>query len=96
MPGFGNLLLLGIRDQVETLSMAPFDFRSVLQAVNKVETSGLLMGDLDIQRYWGWAPEYVVAMWKMLQQGNPADFVVAAGATHSLREFVQEAAISSV
>jgi GDPmannose 4,6-dehydratase len=222
MPHFGNLQLLGIREQVETLSMAPTDFRSVLQAVNKVEPdeiynfagqssvglsfeqpvetlesisvgtlnllesirflgsstrlynagssecfgnagaapcnedtpfrprspyavakaaahwqvanyreayglfacSGilynhesplrperfvtrkavaaanriakggnerLLMGDLDIQRDWGWAPEYVVAMWKMLQQEVPADFVVATGETHSLREFVQEA-----
>ena len=222
MPGFGNLQLLGIRDQVETLSMAPTDFRSVLQAVKRVEPdeiynfagqssvglsfeqpvetlesisvgtlnllesirflgsntrlynagssecfgnardvpcdedtpfrprspyavaksaahwqvanyreaygifacSGilfnhesplrperfvtrkvvsaatriangskerLLVGDLDIQRDWGWAPEYVVAMWKMLQQKDPADFVVATGETHRLREFVQAA-----
>jgi len=48
------------------------------------------MGNLDIQRDWGWAPEYVVAMWKMLQQENPADFVVATGETHSLREFVRQ------
>jgi len=49
------------------------------------------MGNLDIQRDWGWAPEYVVAMWKMLQQKNPTDFVVATGETNSLREFVQKA-----
>ena len=51
----------------------------------------LTLGRLDIQRDWGWAPEYVEAMWKMLQQPQPEDFVIATGETHSLQDFVAEA-----
>jgi GDPmannose 4,6-dehydratase len=51
----------------------------------------LRLGNLDVQRDWGWAPEYVDAMWRMLQQERPDDFVVATGETRSLREFVGEA-----
>jgi GDPmannose 4,6-dehydratase len=51
----------------------------------------LKLGRLDIQRDWGWAPEYVEAMWKMLQQPQPEDFVIATGETHSLQDFVAEA-----
>jgi GDPmannose 4,6-dehydratase len=49
----------------------------------------LRMGNLDAQRDWGYAPDYVRAMWLMLQQDTPADYVVATGQTHSVREFVQ-------
>jgi GDPmannose 4,6-dehydratase len=48
----------------------------------------LRLGNLDIRRDWGWAPEYVDAMWRMLQQETPGDFVIATGESHSLREFV--------
>lgn len=48
----------------------------------------LSLGNVDIERDWGWAPEYVQAMWRMLQQPTPRDFVIATGRTHSLREFV--------
>jgi GDPmannose 4,6-dehydratase len=51
----------------------------------------LLLGDISIQRDWGWAPEYVEAMWKMLQIETPADFVIATGETHSLEAFVAAA-----
>jgi GDPmannose 4,6-dehydratase len=51
----------------------------------------LTLGRLDIQRDWGWAPEYVQAMWKMLQQKAPDDFVIATGETHSLEMFVAQA-----
>ena len=51
----------------------------------------LKLGNLDIQRDWGWAPEYVEAMWKMLQRPQPEDFVIATGETHSLQDFVAEA-----
>ena len=51
----------------------------------------LILGRLDIQRDWGWAPEYVEAMWKMLQQSQPEDFVIATGETHPLQDFVAEA-----
>ena len=48
----------------------------------------LALGDVDISRDWGWAPEYVEAMWRILQHDRPDDFVVATGRSHSLREFV--------
>lgn len=55
----------------------------------------LHLGNISIRRDWGWAPEYVEAMWLMLQQEKPDDFVVATGESHSLEEFV-EAAFSTV
>jgi GDPmannose 4,6-dehydratase len=51
----------------------------------------LHLGDLSIRRDWGWAPEYVHAMWLMLQQKRPEDFVVATGKTFSLEDFVAQA-----
>ncbi|MGH8121029.1 MAG: GDP-mannose 4,6-dehydratase [Gammaproteobacteria bacterium] len=47
----------------------------------------LLLGDLTIRRDWGWAPEYVQAMWMMLQREAPEDFVVATGQCHALEDF---------
>ena len=52
----------------------------------------LRLGSLDAQRDWGFAGDYVEAMWLMLQQSEPDDFVVATGETYSVREFVEEAA----
>lgn len=49
----------------------------------------LRLGNLNVQRDWGWAPEYVEAMWLMLQWSEPIDFIVATGHTHELREFVE-------
>jgi GDPmannose 4,6-dehydratase len=49
----------------------------------------LALGNLDAQRDWGFAGDYVRAMWLMLQQDEPADFVVSTGETHSVREFCQ-------
>jgi len=46
------------------------------------------LGRLDIVRDWGWAPEYVEAMWLMLQQKSPDDYIIATGESHSLEEFV--------
>lgn len=51
----------------------------------------LLLGNLDAQRDWGYAPDYVHAMWLMLQQDHPDDYVIATGETHSVREFCQAA-----
>lgn len=51
----------------------------------------LRLGNISIQRDWGWAPEYVVVMWMMLQQAQPDDFVVATGESHSLEEFIDSA-----
>ncbi len=51
----------------------------------------LYLGNLDAKRDWGYAPEYVKAMWLMLQQKEPDDYVIATGETHTVREFVQTA-----
>jgi GDPmannose 4,6-dehydratase len=51
----------------------------------------LQLGNLDIERDWGWAPEYVEAMWRMMQQPTPEDVVIATGETNSLAAFVDEA-----
>jgi len=48
------------------------------------------LGNMTIRRDWGWAPEYVDAMWRMLQQETADDFVIATGTSHSLEEFVGE------
>jgi GDPmannose 4,6-dehydratase len=50
----------------------------------------LTLGNLNIIRDWGWAPEYVEAMWLMLQLNNPEDFIVATGKSHSLEYFVSK------
>ena len=51
----------------------------------------LRIGDLSVERDWGWAPEYVEAMWLMLQQEEPRDFVVATGQSHPLQSFLAKA-----
>ena len=50
----------------------------------------LYLGNLEAKRDWGFAPEYVEAMYKILQQDNPDDFVLGAGESHSVKEFVEE------
>lgn len=55
----------------------------------------LRLGNIQIARDWGWAPEYVSVMWKMLQEDKPDDFIIATGETHTLEEFI-ELACSSV
>src|SRR5207245_3196626 len=51
----------------------------------------LYHGNIDARRDWGYAKEYVEAMWLMLQQDTPDDYVIATGETHSVREFLDEA-----
>jgi GDPmannose 4,6-dehydratase len=51
----------------------------------------LYLGNLDARRDWGYAPDYVAAMWKMLQHDVPDDFVIGTGEAHSVREFLEEA-----
>ena len=53
---------------------------------------GLWLGNLDAKRDWGFAPEYVEGMWKMLQADSPDDYVLATNETHTVREFVEETA----
>ena len=49
------------------------------------------LGNLDAKRDWGYAKDYVEAMWRILQQDQPGDYVIATGETHSVREFCEEA-----
>lgn len=53
--------------------------------------AALFLGNLDAKRDWGYAPEYVEAMWKILQLEKPGDFVLGTGKVHSVKEFVEQA-----
>jgi GDPmannose 4,6-dehydratase len=71
-----------------------FVTRKVTNGAAKIKlglASELHLGNLDAQRDWGFAGDYVKAMWMMLQQDNPDDFVVATGETHSVRDLCEEA-----
>lgn len=74
------------------LRQARFVTQKIVQAAKKISRSGkgdLRLGDVKIRRDWGWAPEYVEAMYLMLQQEEPNDYVIATGQTHSLESFVE-------
>ena len=62
-----------------------------IAAILAAREEKLYLGNLEARRDWGYAPEYVEAMWRMLQQDAPDDYVVATGEMHSVREFVEEA-----
>ena len=62
---------------------------STAVAIAKGSGEKLTLGNMDISRDWGWAPDYVEAMWRMLQHQQPDDFVVATGEANSLRRFVE-------
>jgi GDPmannose 4,6-dehydratase len=69
-----------------------FVTRKITNAVARIKLGlqqELALGSLDPQRDWGFAGDYVRAMWQMLQRDEPEDFVVATGETHSVREFVE-------
>ena len=71
-----------------------FVTRKITRAVARIQAGlqkKLYMGNLDAKRDWGYAKEYVEAMWLMLQQAKPDDYVIATGETHSVREFLEEA-----
>jgi GDPmannose 4,6-dehydratase len=71
-----------------------FVTRKISRAVAEIKLGlrkQLLLGNLDARRDWGYAPEYVEAMWMMLQQDNPDDYVIATNETHSVRDFVEKA-----
>ncbi len=71
-----------------------FVTRKISNSVAKIKLglqSELRLGNLDAKRDWGYAPDYVRAMWMMLQDSKPDDYVVATGETHTVREFAQEA-----
>ena len=64
---------------------------SSVAAIARGSREKLRLGDTSMLRDWGWAPEYVQAMWRMLQMPTPDDFVIATGESHSLQEFVDAA-----
>ncbi len=71
-----------------------FVTKKIVQGVARIKAGlqdKLYLGNLNSKRDWGYAPEYVEAMWLMLQQEKPDDFVVATGETHTIKEFVEAA-----
>lgn len=71
-----------------------FVTRKIILAAGRIAAGSnekLSLGNISIARDWGWAPEYVEAMWRILQQEYPDDYVVATGETSTLEEFVAEA-----
>ena len=71
-----------------------FVTRKISRAVGRIKMGlqkKLYLGNLEAKRDWGYAPDYVEAMWLMLQQDEPDDYVVATGEAHSVREFAEEA-----
>ena len=70
-----------------------FVTRKVTRAATRIKLGlqdKLFLGNLDAKRDWGFAGDYVEAMWLMLQQDSPDDYVIATGETHSIREFIEE------
>lgn len=70
-----------------------FVTRKITRAATRIKLGlqdKLYLGNLDAQRDWGYAPDYVKAMWMMLQVDNADDYVIATNETHSVKEFVQE------
>jgi GDPmannose 4,6-dehydratase len=70
-----------------------FVTRKITVAASKIilgQQEKMLLGNLDSKRDWGYAPEYVEGMWRILQADKPDDFVLATNETHSIREFVEE------
>ena len=71
-----------------------FVTRKVTDGVARIragKTKKLAMGNLDARRDWGFAGDYVEAMWRMLQQDKPSDYVIATGVQHSVRDLVEQA-----
>jgi GDPmannose 4,6-dehydratase len=71
-----------------------FVTRKITRALARIQAGlqdKLFLGNLDAKRDWGYAPDYTDAMWRMLQQDEPDDYVIATGEMHSVREFLDEA-----
>lgn len=69
-----------------------FVTKKIVSAARRIAAGSdekLKLGNIEIRRDWGWAPEYVDAMWRMLNRESPEDFVIATGVTQSLQQFVQ-------
>ena len=69
-----------------------FVTRKITRAVARIKEGlqkNLLLGNMDAKRDWGYAPEYVEGMWRIMQQDNPDDYVLATGKTNTVRKFVE-------
>jgi GDPmannose 4,6-dehydratase len=90
--GYGMFAVNGILFNHESPRRGEtFVTRKITRALARIKygiETKLYLGNLEAKRDWGYAPDYVEAMWLMLQQGDPDDYVIATGETHSVREFV--------
>lgn len=93
--GYGLYACTGILFNHESpLRPERFVTRKIAVAAARIaagQRGQLVLGNMDIRRDWGWAPEYVEAMWLMLQQPHPRDYVIATGHLSSLEQFVAAA-----
>jgi len=89
---YGMFVCSGILFNHESpLRPARFVTRKIVAAAHRIaagDLEPLRLGNIEIIRDWGWAPDYVDAMWRMLQQERPDDYVIATGRSHPLREFI--------
>jgi GDPmannose 4,6-dehydratase len=102
---YGHFITINYRESYDLFAVSGISFnhegeRRGLEFVTRKVTHGaaaiklglqdeLLLGNLDAERDWGYAKDYVEAMWLMLQQQEPEDFVIATGETHSVRDLVR-------
>jgi GDPmannose 4,6-dehydratase len=90
--GYGMFAVNGILFNHESPRRGEtFVTRKITRALARIKyglEDKLYLGNLDAKRDWGYAPDFVEAMWLMLQQNEPADYVIATGETHSVREFI--------
>ncbi len=92
---YGLLACTGLLFNHESpLRPTRFVTQKIIQAAKRISKGSgekLMLGRLDISRDWGWAPEYIEAMWQMLQLEEPEDFVIATGVTSTLEDFTAKA-----
>ena len=90
---FGIFACTGILFNHESpLRPKRFVTQKIIQTAKRIHEGSnekLVLGNLNISRDWGWAPDYVEAMWLMLQQSQAEDYVIATGETHTLQTFVE-------
>ncbi len=93
--GYGLYACTGILFNHESpLRPERFVTQKIVRAAARISAGSsekLTLGNIDIQRDWGWAPEYIEAMWMMLQLDHPQDFIIATGKTVSLEYFIAHA-----
>ena len=91
--GYGMFAVNGILFNHESPRRGEtFVTRKITRAVARIaagQQDSIFMGNLDAVRDWGYAPEYVEAMWRMLQHHEPSDYVIATGTSHTVKDFLQ-------